>query len=84
MTHNKENQMRKKAKRIGIAVGVLAIAAWAVTAYAAACSNCNGSGRTSMTCLQCKGTGRTNTMQCLTCGGTGWLKCSFCRGSGQR
>lgn len=63
---------------------MLAVIASAMMAFAAVCSSCNGSGRSSTSCMSCKGTGRTNSMQCMSCGGSGWLKCQFCNGSGHR
>ena len=54
------------------------------------CWRCSGSrqqkcscesGKVSVKCATCKGTGRN--AQCLKCEATGAIKCSLCRGSGQ-
>jgi DnaJ-class molecular chaperone len=82
--YNGKDTFMKINKHSSIAYLVLALVASATIVYAAVCSSCNGSGRSSTSCQQCKGTGKVSSGQCMTCVGTGWLKCAFCSGTGHR
>lgn len=52
--------------------------------FGGSCQTCGGTGRSSIQCMSCKGTGRFGSMQCTSCRGIGWAPCTFCRGTGRR
>ena len=51
------------------------------------CTRCNGSGKDTMRCVYCQGTGfkdggYAGQVMCVDCGGSGYATCYQCKGSG--